>query len=77
MWKAEIADPFVLVFSGVLIREICGFANTERSRIAIMEEKYFSLESKLSSVTLVGLRQDHRLHKFLSLASLECFILSL
>lgn len=56
MWKVEIVDLFVLVFSGVLIREICGFVNIERFRIVIMEEKYFFLEFKLLSVILVGLR---------------------
>lgn len=75
--KAEITDLSVMISSGIPIRKICGFANTEDYYITIKGEKYFSLKSKQTSGTLVCLRQDHRLHKFFSLAWLECFSLLL
>lgn len=53
--------PFKIITNGIMIRKISGLANTEGSYITV-NEKYFSLESKLTSSTLISLIQNHRLH---------------
>lgn len=74
MVEAEITDLFVMILNGILIRKICGFANTDHSYIIVKGEKHFSLESKLTRGAVIGPRQASC--TFI-LASLECFILLL
>lgn len=59
-----------MILNGILIRKISGLANTEGSYITV-NEKYFSLESKLTSGTLISLIQDHRLHTYFFFSLIE------
>lgn len=74
MLETEITDLFVMILNGILIRKICGFANTDGSYIIAKGEKHFSLESKPTRGAVIGPRQASCIF---ILASLEWFILLL
>ena len=61
-------EPPVTVLKGVRTRKACGFTSTEGSDLAIIGEKHFPLGSNPTRGIFLGVRQDHRLQKCLSLA---------